>query len=133
MTEPRFDLNVDLEIAKVALQIGHLAEQGADLIAEEVRESIDVSDLPSAPGEAPHSTGPYRDSWKSGKAKRRKNSVVAYAFSMAETEGGESLAEVLEEGRGPIHPHPHWRQAVERARKRLDAVVARMNAQMRSR
>jgi len=133
MPDARFDLNIDFELAKLALQHGHLAEQGAELIAEEVKEAIELSDIPAAAGEAPHSTGAYRDSWKSGQAKRKRNTIVAWAFSLAKTESGEeSLAEVLEEGRGPIHPHPHWRSAVERARRKLDALIARTNAQLKA-
>lgn len=133
MSQARFDLNVDAELAALMLQHGHLAETGAELIAEEVRGAIEVSDIPSEPGSAPHSKGPYRDSWKSGKAKRKRNAIVAWAYSLAETASGEALADVLEDGRGPVAPRPHWRAAVERARKRLDALVAQTNAQMKGR
>lgn len=133
-TDARVDLNVDVELLKLALELRHMAERDAGIIAEEIRGSIPDSDLPADAGDAPHSPGPYRDSWKHGKAKVKKGAVTAYAFSMATTSTGEeALANVLEEGRGSINPHPHWRAALERARRRIAQLLSDDNASMRGR
>lgn len=129
--EARVELDIGAEVLELMLQTGALVERGAELIAEEIRESIPDSDFPAQPGQPPHSPGPYRDSWKHTGARRRGNSMVAWAFSMSSVESGESLAEILEEGRGPVEPHPHISSAVELADRLLDAEVARMNAAMR--
>jgi hypothetical protein len=127
----RIDLDIDGEMAELLVEYGYLAELGAELHAEEVRDVIDVSDIPAAAGEPPHSKGPYRDSWKSGKAKRKGLGVTAWSYSMAKAANGESLADILDTGRGPIEPHPHVNAALERAARRLDVEVAAVNARLR--
>jgi hypothetical protein len=127
----RLDLDIDGEVVELLVEYGYLAELGAELHAEEVRDVIDVSDIPAAAGEPPHSRGPYRDSWKSGKAKRKGLGVTAWSFSMAKAVNGESLADILDTGRGPIEPHPHVNAAIDRAERRLQAEIDAVNARLR--
>lgn len=132
VSEARMELHVDAELAALANEYAYLAELGAEMIAESVRDEISISDIPAAAGEPPHSKGPYRDSWKSGKAKRRKDVITAFAFSMAQASNGEPLAVILEDGQGPTAPHPHWRAAAEHARRDLEREVERVNTQLRA-
>lgn len=118
-------LDINAEVAALALEYGHLAERGAQLIAERIRESIPLSEIPSLPGQPPHSRGNYRGSWRHGRAKRRGMRVTAYTYSMMSTAQGVPLALVLEDGLGRIEPRPHWRAAVERARREMDGEVSR--------
>jgi hypothetical protein len=128
MAEAEIHLNVDAELANLALELGFMAEEGARILEKEMTSLIAISDLPSEPDMPPHSRGPYRNSWKAGKARRRGDSITAWSFSQATTKRGESLAEVLDEGRGKNQPRPHIRQAIRQARARLDAVVRQQNA-----
>lgn len=130
MDEARVELDITAEVAEIALQYAYIAELGAQAIADEVRASIPESDEAAPAGMPPHSRGPYRDSWKATRARRRGNTVVAHAYSMASTDSGESLAEILDQGRGAIHPHPHLSAAERRAVRRVEAEIARVNAQL---
>ena len=56
---------------------GRFSRRGAELVVEEVRASIGISDLPAAPGEPPHSSGPYAESWHAGKTWIRRASSTA--------------------------------------------------------
>jgi hypothetical protein len=131
VSDVRFVLNVDAELVQLALQYAYLAERGAEFVAEEIAGSIEISEYPAGLGEPPHSTGPYKESWKSGKARRKRDYVVAYGFSMAKTASGESLGRILDEGRGAINPHPHVNAGIARARRRLGVEVEQVNARLR--
>lgn len=131
--EAEVRLDIDAELVAIALEYAPLVERGAAMIADEIQDSITISEIPSPAGSPPHSKGPYRESWKSGKARRRGLNVAAWAYSLATVgTSHESLAEVLDEGRGPIEPHPHLHAAVARAQKAVDDEVRRVNRQLAS-
>jgi hypothetical protein len=154
--EARIELNVDAELAELALELGFMAEQGAEFISEEIKALIPLSDQHAPPGMPPHSRGPYRDSWNETKAKRKGDLITAWAFSTVRVgvgtqrirsagksrgrgvrsrkvrathragRSGVPLAIVLDQGLGRVHPHPHIRQAERAAQARMDQLISRL-------
>jgi hypothetical protein len=118
MARARVVFDVNAHFARIANQASALVEQSAEIMRDEIRISIPDSPLPSGPGQPPHSPGPYREAWKSGRAKIKSDRIVAYTFNLSRASNGRSLADILERGEGAIHPHPHYRPAIPRARRR---------------
>lgn len=121
----RFVPNTEAALAFIVNRYGTLAEVGAELLRDEIKSRVPESDIPSEPGQPPHSPGPYRDSWHASGAKRRGDAVVAWTYSMAKRGDGSSLARALEFGdhQANLSPRPHVRGATDVARAALDATV----------
>lgn len=133
MADVQMNLDIDAEVAALAVELAGLANAGAQILAEEIRSLIQISEIPSEPGQPPHSTGPLRDSWKHSPAhrsRRNRDQVVAYAYSMASTDKGESLNEILDEGRGPVYPHPFLNSGIIRATARLDRLLQQTQSEL---
>lgn len=126
------DLDIEAEMAVVWLEAGELALQGAEMIAEELRAAIPHSDIPSAPGQPPHSSGRLLESIKSAmKARRKGDRIFANAYTLLTLPGGASLLLSLDQGLEHIAPRPVIEAAVRRAGERLQARVQQVNQQFR--
>lgn len=125
MSGVRVNFDVDAAMTRVLLERAALVETGAAELAKAIRDRIPDTPIPSEPGQPPHSPGPYRDSWKSGQAKRRGMRLTAWAFSMAKASNGEALADILERGTERMEPRPHYRAAVAEVLARYRRMGAR--------
>jgi hypothetical protein len=119
------EINIAAQIARIALRVHHIPEAAAEHMRDEIRRSLPESQLPAPPGQPPHSTGPYRDAWRSTKTKRKGLRLVAYTFNLATTKSGLSLGDILEIGEGPVHPHPHYRPVIPRGREKAQELARR--------
>ena len=122
-------IDIDADIAKLALQVAPIVADAAKLLKDEIRRRIPDTDVPSAPGDAPSSTGPYRDSWKAGRARRRRDFVQADTYSVP-PDGNVKLAAILEHGsrEAGIAPRPHIRPAEAERAVKMDAHIQKLNA-----
>lgn len=78
----------------------------------------------SAPGEPPAKpTLRYRNSWRVSKVSRRDDQLLCSAYTKARAANGESLGWILEYGTTKMAPRPHIRPALDRASKRIEALV----------
>lgn len=125
MANARVEFDVNAEVARLAIELAFLAEEGAEILQEEIQSSIREDDFPAAAGAPPHSAGAYRESWRVTRAKRKGHQVIAWTYSLALAANGQSLADILETGEGPISPHPHYRPAIPRAQRRFDELGRR--------
>lgn len=118
-------------IEELLLEYGYLAEEAAQLYTAEVKALLVASSDPSAPGTAPHSEGPLRDSFYSTRARRRRghpNEVVAYTASDLAVGKGIPLAALLDTGWEDGAARPFLDQAEVNAARRVDALVAGASA-----
>jgi len=124
MTGARFDFPESDALAQVVLQYGHIATEGARIHADEIQSLLVESDEPADPGGPPHTSGRLRDSFFSGRAKRRGLRVVAYTSSLLMA-GEIPLPVLLDQGWDDGDPFPFLDQAEMSAERLLDALVAR--------
>jgi hypothetical protein len=127
MADARVEMDIDHEMAVIGLELLHVVTRQAEILAESVRDTIPLSDIPSAAGGPPHSSGPLRDSWQFGRAKIRNNRITAYAYSTLRTEGlNVPLAIILDQGLGRVAPRPFIDAAIARARPKIEAETQTM-------
>ena len=128
----RFELDIEQDLARLALEAIPIAETAAEILVDEIKARIPLTDIVSEPGEPPNSTGPYRESWKSTKARRRGDFVQANTFADPK-EIPPKLPAILEYGSREtgLAPRPHVRPAEEARAARVDSEVQRLNAQNR--
>lgn len=144
MSEAVFKLDVGA-VNRVRREfLGPLAEGSARILVNEIKLSMEEAPprsgrvylvpgtktpyVASAPGEPPAiRTGAYRDSWAPTPAVVQGESAVAAATSALRDDDGELLGLKLEFGGGnpPIAPRPHIRRAIETAKPKVLAFLAR--------
>lgn len=129
----KVDFDIDQNIARLALEATPIVETAAEIMAEEVKARIALTEVPSEPGQPPHSTGPYRDAWKHTRARRRRDFVQADTFADPKEGIPPKLPAILEYGSRETNlaPRPHVRPAEEARAERMEAEIARLNAQNR--
>lgn len=124
----KVDLDIDSALAQIALDAIPLVQEATEFLRDEIKSRIPISDIPSEPGGPPHSTGPYRESWKAGRVRRRGDSVVGSTYSAPEGVPVKQAA-VLEFGSLEIGvaPRPHVRPAEDERERHMEAVVRQAN------
>lgn len=128
------ELDVELEMQELLLIGGDLASRGAEYMVDELKRLIPRSDIPSEPGQPPHSSGRLLESLFPTRPKLRKkaNAIIAYAWSkLTVGKNKVPLLLLLDQGFGPAAPRPVLEQAAAAAQKRLDVDVARVNQELR--
>lgn len=124
----KVDLDIDSALARIALDAIPLVQEATEFLRDEIKSRIPIADIPSEPGGPPNSTGPYRDSWKVGRVRRRGMFVRGSTFSSPEDVDIKQAA-VLEYGSVEIGvaPRPHIRPAEDERERHMEAVVRQAN------
>lgn len=120
MPQPRYVDTSRPAIRSLKRQFVPFAERMAAISAEEITADIEITDVPSRPGAPPHSTGPYKNSWKPSKARIRDDvAAIAYSKAKAGTNDDRLLGPLLEYGTEKMPARPHIRVGLARAADRI--------------